>query len=131
MKASRQSRYCSKVIGSPPAPTGAAGWAAWPGSDRVAAIAADAARRVHRIGFPPGLVAQYENKQRIGIVASRVNEICSCFIHKKSHHTAACPRGVVMAQAAPGRCEEVMPDFAIERGCAGVVCGIDEAGRGP
>jgi ribonuclease HII len=24
-----------------------------------------------------------------------------------------------------------MPDFAIERGCAGVVCGIDEAGRGP
>jgi len=24
-----------------------------------------------------------------------------------------------------------MPDFAIERGCEGVVCGIDEAGRGP
>ncbi len=24
-----------------------------------------------------------------------------------------------------------MPDFAIERGCTGVVCGIDEAGRGP
>ena len=24
-----------------------------------------------------------------------------------------------------------MPDFAIERGCAGVVCGVDEAGRGP
>jgi ribonuclease HII len=24
-----------------------------------------------------------------------------------------------------------MPDFAIERGCSGVVCGIDEAGRGP
>ncbi len=24
-----------------------------------------------------------------------------------------------------------MPDFAIERDCAGVVCGIDEAGRGP
>ena len=24
-----------------------------------------------------------------------------------------------------------MPDFAIERSCAGVVCGIDEAGRGP
>jgi len=24
-----------------------------------------------------------------------------------------------------------MPDFAIERGCAGLVCGIDEAGRGP
>ncbi len=24
-----------------------------------------------------------------------------------------------------------MPDFAIERRCAGVVCGIDEAGRGP
>jgi ribonuclease HII len=24
-----------------------------------------------------------------------------------------------------------MPDFAIERRCAGIVCGIDEAGRGP
>ena len=24
-----------------------------------------------------------------------------------------------------------MPDFAIERGCRGVVCGVDEAGRGP
>ena len=24
-----------------------------------------------------------------------------------------------------------MPDFAIERGCAGVACGVDEAGRGP
>src|SRR3954466_12281944 len=24
-----------------------------------------------------------------------------------------------------------MPDFAIERRCEGVVCGIDEAGRGP
>lgn len=24
-----------------------------------------------------------------------------------------------------------MPDFAIERGCEGLVCGIDEAGRGP
>jgi ribonuclease HII len=24
-----------------------------------------------------------------------------------------------------------MPDFAIERGCEGIVCGIDEAGRGP
>jgi ribonuclease HII len=24
-----------------------------------------------------------------------------------------------------------MPNFAIERGCAGVVCGVDEAGRGP
>ena len=24
-----------------------------------------------------------------------------------------------------------MPDFAIERRCDGIVCGIDEAGRGP
>ena len=24
-----------------------------------------------------------------------------------------------------------MPDFALERGCEGIVCGIDEAGRGP
>src|SRR5713226_3684015 len=43
----------------------------------------------------------------------------------------ACLGGPGMAQAAPGSCEEAMPDFAIERGCAGVVCGIDEAGRGP
>jgi ribonuclease HII len=33
-----------------------------------------------------------------------------------------------MAQAAGG---VVMPDFAIERRCKGLVCGIDEAGRGP
>src|SRR5258708_238800 len=26
---------------------------------------------------------------------------------------------------------DAMPDFAIERGCAGLVCGVDEAGRGP
>src|SRR5205823_5232060 len=26
---------------------------------------------------------------------------------------------------------KAMPDFVIERGCAGVVCGVDEAGRGP
>src|SRR6266566_4124589 len=24
-----------------------------------------------------------------------------------------------------------MPDFKIERGCKGLVCGVDEAGRGP
>ena len=24
-----------------------------------------------------------------------------------------------------------MPDFAIEDGCRGIVCGVDEAGRGP
>lgn len=24
-----------------------------------------------------------------------------------------------------------MPDFALERGCRGIVCGVDEAGRGP
>src|ERR1700758_2599104 len=33
-----------------------------------------------------------------------------------------------MAQA---RWEGTMPDFAIERRCEGVVCGVDEAGRGP
>src|SRR2546423_9143647 len=31
----------------------------------------------------------------------------------------------------PGGRAKAMPDFAIERGCAGVVCGVDEAGRGP
>jgi len=33
-----------------------------------------------------------------------------------------------MAQGGGG---EVVPDFAIERRCEGLVCGIDEAGRGP
>src|SRR5205823_14297770 len=31
----------------------------------------------------------------------------------------------------PGGRAKAMPDFAIECGCAGVVCGVDEAGRGP
>jgi ribonuclease HII len=35
-----------------------------------------------------------------------------------------------VAQAPWGRAD-AMPDFAIERGCAGLVCGVDEAGRGP
>src|SRR5260370_21336402 len=35
-----------------------------------------------------------------------------------------------VAQARRGR-GGAMPDFAIERGCAGLVCGVDEAGRGP
>ena len=30
-----------------------------------------------------------------------------------------------------GRGRSAMPDFAIERRCEGVVCGVDEAGRGP
>src|ERR1700688_4681993 len=33
--------------------------------------------------------------------------------------------------SARGALRGAMPDFAIERGCAGIVCGIDEAGRGP
>src|SRR5947207_2071042 len=32
---------------------------------------------------------------------------------------------------APGGRAQAMPDVGIERGCAGVVCGVDEAGRGP
>ena len=38
-----------------------------------------------------------------------------------------------MAQAAgdAGESQKPMPDFAIEKRCDGVVCGIDEAGRGP
>src|SRR5690349_12393966 len=44
-------------------------------------------------------------------------------------------RRVVSASAAwHKRCggrADAMPDFAIERGCAGLVCGVDEAGRGP
>jgi ribonuclease HII len=37
---------------------------------------------------------------------------------------------VAVAQAAAGE-DVAMPDFAIERRCHGVVCGVDEAGRGP
>src|SRR5215212_3205081 len=43
--------------------------------------------------------------------------------------SAACHPGVGMAKALLRR--ERMPDFAIERGCPGMVCGVDEAGRGP
>src|SRR5258708_15121907 len=32
---------------------------------------------------------------------------------------------------AQGLGGEAMPDFKIERRCTGLVCGIDEAGRGP
>jgi ribonuclease HII len=35
------------------------------------------------------------------------------------------------APVAKAGCGGLMPDFAIERGCSGTVCGIDEAGRGP
>ena len=37
-------------------------------------------------------------------------------------------RGAAQSGEAPGG---AMPDFAIERGCPGLVCGVDEAGRGP
>jgi len=36
-----------------------------------------------------------------------------------------------MAQGPKGLSGEVVPDFAIEDGCRGVVCGVDEVGRGP
>jgi ribonuclease HII len=42
--------------------------------------------------------------------------------------TGACTTARGVAQAWAG---EVMPDFALERRCKGLVCGIDEAGRGP
>src|SRR5205809_609378 len=44
--------------------------------------------------------------------------------------TATCHRAGAVAQAARVG-EEPMPDFAIERRCEGIVCGVDEAGRGP
>src|SRR5690242_3910530 len=50
------------------------------------------------------------------------------FMFRSPRH--ACLRGAGMAQAR-GRSWGAMPDFLIERGCAGLVCGIDEAGRGP
>src|SRR5437763_6177940 len=37
----------------------------------------------------------------------------------------------VTVGGGPGGRAKAMADFAIERGCAGVVCGVDEAGRGP
>jgi ribonuclease HII len=36
-----------------------------------------------------------------------------------------------MAQATGGLGQSGMPDFAIEDTCRGIVCGVDEAGRGP
>ena len=42
-------------------------------------------------------------------------------------HAVARPAALV-AQAGRGR---RMPDFGIERRCTGLVCGVDEAGRGP
>jgi ribonuclease HII len=36
-----------------------------------------------------------------------------------------------MSDMAKARLGVGMPDFAIEDGCRGVVCGVDEAGRGP
>src|ERR1700683_3036353 len=50
--------------------------------------------------------------------------ICSCFIRVLDIARAG-PR---VAEAGSG---VGMPDFAIEDGCRGVVCGVDEAGRGP
>src|ERR1041384_3919799 len=43
------------------------------------------------------------------------------------------PRRVAQAPhgGGPWGRAKAMPDFAIERGCAGVVAGVDEAGRGP
>src|SRR5215469_17476755 len=40
--------------------------------------------------------------------------------------SAVQPRGT-----SPGGGGNTMPDFKIERQCQGLVCGIDEAGRGP
>ena len=40
----------------------------------------------------------------------------------------SCPTDTLVAQAGRGK---RMPDFKIERRCSGVVCGVDEAGRGP
>src|SRR5262249_60823714 len=40
--------------------------------------------------------------------------------------SAVQPRGT-----SPGGGRNTMPDFKIERRCRGLVCGIDEAGRGP
>src|SRR5215472_8928140 len=40
----------------------------------------------------------------------------------------ACSTARLVAEAERG---EAMPDFRIERGCRGLVCGVDEAGRGP
>jgi ribonuclease HII len=49
---------------------------------------------------------------------------CTCFIR--------CSRAAGVAEAQRGLASGVgMPDFAIEDDCRGVVCGVDEAGRGP
>src|SRR5205085_3165869 len=47
-----------------------------------------------------------------------------------SRAAPALPRRTARGTSAKGR-GDAMPDFAIEGGCAGLVCGVDEAGRGP
>src|SRR6266851_536431 len=53
------------------------------------------------------------------------------YVHVLFHRDALASAMPQWHKRPAERCEEAMPDFAIERGCAGVVCGIDEAGRGP
>ena len=52
---------------------------------------------------------------------------CSLFILPLARRAAHGTSGAGRAKSAEG----AMPDFAIENGCRGVVCGVDEAGRGP
>src|SRR5579862_3526731 len=53
---------------------------------------------------------------------------CSLFVP----FVRCCSRAAAVAEAQPEGWSRVgMPDFAIEDGCSGVVCGVDEAGRGP
>jgi ribonuclease HII len=90
-----------------------------------------------------GLRRHPARTHRLGAAA----ELCDCELSKTQastyyqhsdlsvvHHTAERPRplagvlGVVAQVRGRGK---TMPDFAIERQCQGLVCGIDEAGRGP
>jgi len=56
-----------------------------------------------------------------------VKKICSCFRPIDRY----CRHSVLVAKAQSGYSRAGMPDFAIEDSCRGVVCGVDEAGRGP
>src|SRR5205823_9707847 len=108
-----------------------------PGSQRPAAIAAEAAKSIHFMGVSPGRV---ECERREQTMKSDPRSIIMFMLYSQFPATGPplrrpSPRGTSglgeTLGGGPGGRAKAMPDFAIERGCAGVVCGIDEAGRGP
>src|SRR3989440_1422010 len=108
-----------------------------PGSQRPAAIAAEAAKSIHFMGVSPGWVECERGEQTM---KWDPRSIIMFMLYSRRPATGSPlrrprPRGTSglgeTLGGGPGGRAKAKPDFAIERGCAGVVCGIDEAGRGP